>query len=225
MLPRVVLHNEMSVDGRIDWLTSKIGLYYELAGRWIADAMLSGSSTLLTAYPPGTAIEDDEALEPPQKHTGQDPRRQVLVIVDSRGRIRNWHQIRNEPYWRDAIALCSHATPDSYLEYLQKRHVDYIVAGAERVDLRAALEELNARYGVRLVRVDSGGILNGVLLRAGLVDEVSVLVNPSLVGGTTPRSIFVAPDLVSAEAVIKVRLMHVETVEDDVVWLRYEVVK
>jgi len=34
------------------------------------------------------------------------------------------------------------------------------------------------------------GRLNGVLFRAGLVDEVSVLVNPCLVGGTSPRSIF-----------------------------------
>jgi 2,5-diamino-6-(ribosylamino)-4(3H)-pyrimidinone 5'-phosphate reductase len=122
------------------------------------------------------------------------------------------------------LALCSQSTPDTYLDYLQERHVEYIVAGQDRVDLRAALEELNARHGVQLVRVDSGGILNGVLLRAGLVDEVSVLVNPSLVGGTTPRSIFQAPDLTSAEGVIKLRLAHVEKMEGDVVWLRYEVI-
>jgi 2,5-diamino-6-(ribosylamino)-4(3H)-pyrimidinone 5'-phosphate reductase len=87
------------------------------------------------------------------------------------------------------------------------------------------LEELNTRYGVKVVRVDSGGILNGVLLRAGLVDEVSVIVDPCLVGGTTPRSMFVAPDLTSAEGVLASRLIHVEPVRGDAVWLRYEVVK
>jgi 2,5-diamino-6-(ribosylamino)-4(3H)-pyrimidinone 5'-phosphate reductase len=51
MLPRVVLHNETSVDGRLDWLTVDMGLYYGLAERWQADAMLSGSNTLLNAYP------------------------------------------------------------------------------------------------------------------------------------------------------------------------------
>ena len=32
------------------------------------------------------------------------------------------------------------------------------------------------------MRVDSGGALNGALLRAGLVDEISLLVHPVLVG-------------------------------------------
>jgi 2,5-diamino-6-(ribosylamino)-4(3H)-pyrimidinone 5'-phosphate reductase len=224
MLPRVVLHNEMSVDGRMDWLTVNMGLYYGLAGRWKADAMLSGSNTLLNAYPPELVAEEDEtAFEPPARDPG-DPR-QLLVVVDSRGRLRNWHLLRKEPYWRDVLALCSRSTPETYLDYLQKRHVETIVAGEDRVDLRAGLEELGARYGVKLVRVDSGGILNGVLLRAGLVDEVSVLINPSLVGGVTPRSIFQAPDLASEEGVIKLRLAHVEKMEGDVVWLRYEVIR
>ena len=91
--------------------------------------------------------------------------------------------------------------------------------------LRAVLEELAARYGVEVVRVDSGGVLNGALLRAGLVDEVSVLINPCLVGGTSPRSIFVAPDLISGEGVIPLKLTHVESVADDSLWLRYELVK
>jgi 2,5-diamino-6-(ribosylamino)-4(3H)-pyrimidinone 5'-phosphate reductase len=222
MLPRVVLHNEMSVDGRIDWLAVDMGLYYELAGQWPADAMLSGSNTLIDAYPPERLlVEDETAFEPPQTDPGDS--RQLLVIVDSRGRLRNWHLLRKEPYWRDVVALCSQSTPQTYLAYLQERHVDTIITGDDHVDLRRALEELNARYGVKLVRVDSGGVLNGVLLRAGLVDEVSVLVHPSLVGGMTPRSIFQAPDLTSPEDVIPLKLTHVERVRGDVVWLRYEV--
>jgi 2,5-diamino-6-(ribosylamino)-4(3H)-pyrimidinone 5'-phosphate reductase len=224
MLPRVVLHNEMSVDGRMDWLTVDMGLYYGLAARWQADAMLSGSNTLLDAYPPEALAADDKAaFEPPERDP--DDARQLLVIVDSRGRLRNWHLLRQEPYWRDVLALCSRSTPAAFLDYLRQRHVEYIVAGEDRVDLRAALEELNARHGIQLVRVDSGGILNGVLLRAGLVDEVSVLVNPSLVGGTTPRSIFQAPDLTSTQGVINLELTHVEKMEGDVVWLRYNVIQ
>jgi 2,5-diamino-6-(ribosylamino)-4(3H)-pyrimidinone 5'-phosphate reductase len=224
MLPRVILHNGVSLDGRMDWGMGDIGLYYELAARWEADAMLSGSNTMLAAYHEEEVPEEDgEAYEPPER-AADDPR-PLLVVVDSRGRFLYWQQIRREPYWRDAVALCSHSTPQTYLDYLQKSHIEYILAGDDRVDLRGALEELSARYQVQIVRVDSGGILNGVLLRAGLVDEVSVLVDPCLVGGTTPRSIFVAPDLTSAEGVIPLRLIHVENVKGDTVWLRYEVLK
>lgn len=224
MLPKVILFNGVSVDGRMDWFAGDVGLYYELAGRWGADAMLSGSETMLAAYAAVDVPEEDEsAFEPPEMDPN-DPR-QRLVVVDSRGRIRNWHQIRDEPYWRDPVVLCSDATPQEYIDYLEKRHVDTIVVGDDRVDLRAALEALSARYGVKTIRVDSGGVLNGALLRAGLVTEVSVLITPHLVGGTSPRSLFTAPDLTSPDGVIPLRLTQVEEVRDGVVWLRYEVAR
>ncbi len=224
MMPRVILHNGVTVDGRMDGFAGEgdMGLYYELAARWNADAMLSGSHTMLAAYSQDAPEEEEGDLETKELHPLHVP---LLVIVDSRGLVRNWRQIQREPYWRKAISLCSHSTPPSHLAYLQKWRVEYVVAGDDRVDFRAALEELNLRYGVRVVRVDSGGALNGALLRAGLVDEVSVLVTPCLTGGTTPRSIFVAPDLTSSEGVIPLRLIHLEQLRGDVVWLRYEVVR
>jgi 2,5-diamino-6-(ribosylamino)-4(3H)-pyrimidinone 5'-phosphate reductase len=93
------------------------------------------------------------------------------------------------------------------------------------VDLKTALEELNSRYEVKTIRVDSGGTLNNVLLRKGLVDEVSVLVHPNLVGGTSSGSIFRATDLTSKEEIINLKLIHLEKMENDLIWLRYEVVK
>jgi 2,5-diamino-6-(ribosylamino)-4(3H)-pyrimidinone 5'-phosphate reductase len=224
MLPRVVVFNEMSVDGRITGFDSDMGRYYGLAARWEADAMLSGSNTLLDAYGPEESLEEDgSAFEPPRRDP--DDRRLLLVVVDSRGRLRSWSRLRKEPYWRDVIALCSRATAQSHLDYLRARHVETIVTGAEQVDLRAALEELNARHGVEVVRVDSGGTLNGALLRAGLVNEVSVLINPCLVGGATPLTIFQAPGPPRPEDVIPLKLIHFEQVADGALWLRYEVAR
>ncbi|MCL7413543.1 MAG: RibD family protein [ANME-2 cluster archaeon] len=222
MLPRIILHNEISVDGRIDWITPDIGLFYELASRWKEDATLAGSNTILKQEEE-MPEEDEEAFEPPVKNSGDS--RPLLVVPDSKGRVRKWHALRKIGYWRDVVVLCSHSTPGTYLDYLKKRHIDYIVAGDNYVDLKAALEELNARYGIRLVRVDSGGTLNGVLLRAGMVDEISVLINPSLVGGTSPRSFFRAPDLNLPEGIIKLKFIHFEIIKDDIIWLRYKVVQ
>ncbi len=222
MLPRVIIFNGISLDGRMDFGSGEVdmGLYYGLAARWNAGAMLSGSQTMLTGLP-AESMPEVETFEPPAEyHPLASP---YLVVVDSRGQIRNWNVIRSQPFWREVVALCSQSTPRNYLAYLDKRGITYILAGNERVDLRRALEELNTRFGITRVRVDSGGILNGVLLRAGLVDEVSVLIDPCLVGGTSPRSLFVAPDLTSEEAVTRLRLVHMEQVKENVVWLRYEV--
>ena len=128
-----------------------------------------------------------------------------------------------EPWWREIVVLCSRSTPASYLKYLDKRHVGWFIAGEDRVDLRAALEELNARFGVRSVRTDCGGSLNGALLRAGLVDEVSVLIQPCLAGGRTSPTLMDGPDVASADDLVKLRLDHVETLEDGLLWLRYGV--
>jgi 2,5-diamino-6-(ribosylamino)-4(3H)-pyrimidinone 5'-phosphate reductase len=226
MLPRVLVHVAASVDGRIDWIDVDLGLHYGLAARWRPDCMLTGADTILAdpdyapdadgdvCRPAGQAAADDEA----------DDARPRLVVVDSRGRVRNWGALHGVPYWREPTALCSRSTPADYLEYLERRGVATVVAGDDRVELRVALEQLAERFGVRRVQVDSGGTLHGALLRAGLVHEVSVLVHPALVGGSSPRWWYPAPDLSGPDGIVPLRLTDVEKVGDGVVWLRYDVV-
>lgn len=236
MLPRVTIYNEISVDGRMHWLPAPPGApfqYYELSVRWPVDAILMGSAT---AFAPDAQETEDAAVEEPMpSRQGPPPGwtiplsepRPLLVVPDSRGRVHNWRQLQAQPWWRDHIALCSRATPPSYLDYLRKRHVTAIIAGNDHVDYREAFKQVHERYGVRTLRTDCGGTLNGVLLRAGLVDELSVLVNPSLVGGRMGASLpFVdAPDPTSPDDVMRLRLLDVERVKGDVLWLRYRVIR
>jgi 2,5-diamino-6-(ribosylamino)-4(3H)-pyrimidinone 5'-phosphate reductase len=217
MLPRVVVHTAVSLDGKIAGFEVDLGLYYGLAGRWQADAILCGSGTIL-AGDPGAPEDADDSTAPPASSDSEGP---LLAVVDSGGRVRIWDYLRRQPYWRDAIALCSRATPPEHAERLRRRGVETVVTGEQKVDLRAALEELAARHGVRLVRVDSGGTLNGALLRAGLVSEVSVMVCPVVVGGAGSGSIF-RLDAV-ADAPISLRLTRVEQLDGGAVWLLYEV--
>ncbi|MBN2387979.1 MAG: RibD family protein [Anaerolineales bacterium] len=219
--PKVVLFNGLSLDGRMDGggeSQAEMGLYYELASRWKADAMLSGSQTILSAF--SGQEEVPPAAGPKELHPLAVP---LLVVVDSRARIRCWNLIKGQVFWQDVVVLVSEATPRAYLDELETKGVRTIIAGGERVDLAVALEQLATGLAVRCVRVDSGGVLNGVLLRAGLVDEVSVLISPALVGGTSPRTFFVAPDVRGPEQVIPLRLFHHEEVKEGLLWLRYEV--
>ena len=223
MLPRVILFNGVSLDARMDFGSGKMdmGLYYQTAASWNADAMLSGSNTIMAPLPPEMAETADSFTPPAEYHPLAVP---LMVVVDSRGRIRNWNFLRSQPFWHKIVALCSHATPPAHLRLLEECQVEYIVTGEDHVDYRTALETLNDRYGVRSIRLDSGGTLNGVLLRAGLVQEVSLLIDPCLVGGTSPRSFFISPDLASGDGVIPLRLISLERLPNDVLWLRYEVV-
>jgi 2,5-diamino-6-(ribosylamino)-4(3H)-pyrimidinone 5'-phosphate reductase len=225
MLPYVILHNAVSVDGRVDWFNADVPKFYELASAWKEDSTLAGSDTLLKAYPEQQPdLGDDEAFE--HKKDNAHDTRPLLVVPDSRGRLRHMlHLLWHEPYWRDILVLCSAKTPKSYLDYLHKRQVSHIITGEDYVNYATALEELNAHYGVKVMRVDSGGTLNGILLRAGLVHEISVVIHPYMVGGISPRFIYRAPDLIASSGVLNLKLMHMEKADGDLVWLRYEVAR
>jgi 2,5-diamino-6-(ribosylamino)-4(3H)-pyrimidinone 5'-phosphate reductase len=224
MLPHVVVHNEISLDARMDGLDVDMGRFYKLAGTWHEDCTLVGSETLLAGMPGLAYAEQAVALDsgdtPGQRGASADA--PLLAAVDSRGRLPGLGQLREQPYWRDVIALCSEATPAAHLRLLQATGVESIVAGGARVDLRSALEKLADRHAVGVVRVDAGGSLVGALLRDGLVHEVSVVVEPRLVGGESHRWLVRAPDAVAGQAV-PLKLRAVERYDDDVLWLRYDV--
>jgi len=224
MLPRVILHTATSLDGRITNFPADLGLYYGLAAQWNPDAILFGSETVLAAARANPSLEvpqeHEEMFTPPKD--AEDPR-PLLVIADSRGRVRCWDQIRTWPYMRDVLALCSTATPGEYLGYLKERKIGTIIAGDDRIDMRAALIALNRQYGVKVLRVDSGGTLNSVLLHAGLVSEVSVLIHPFIAGGKADPTMSDPLKAGIAELQVPLRLQSAEVVGDGVVWARYRV--
>ena len=217
MRPHVVVHNEVSVDGRMDVYAGDMGLYYETAAKLGADASLVGSQTIISGM---EQFGDDLETEHSSNPDGP-----LLAVVDSRGRIDQWTVLKHQPYWGRIVVLCSEATPVGYTDTLASLEIEHMVHGAKQVDLAASLEELGARFDVRVLRVDSGGTLTGVLLRAGLVDEVSILVDPCVIGGESHASMFRAADVAGEEGVTRLALRHLEKLSGDVVWLRYDVAR
>ena len=137
MRPRVIVHNEISVDGRMDFYAGDMGLYYEIAGRLGADASLAGSETIIK----GMAQFGDDISEEPEQASPPAADRPLFAVVDSRGRIDQWPLIQKQPYWGRIVVLCSEATPRAYLDGLRGLGIDYIVHGPDRVDLAPSLEE------------------------------------------------------------------------------------
>jgi 2,5-diamino-6-(ribosylamino)-4(3H)-pyrimidinone 5'-phosphate reductase len=226
MIPKVILHTAASLDGRITGFPADLELYYALAARWNPDAILFGSETVLAAARENPALEvppeHDERFRPPD---GSPDPRPLLVIADSRGRVRCWDAIRKWPYMRGVLVLCSTSTPQQYRDYLRERSINTIVAGDNHIDMHLALETLNQDYGVNTVRVDSGGTLNSVLLKAGVVNEVSVLVHPYLTGGMPDPTMFDPHKAGFSDLQVPLAHFHTEVMGNGIVWLRYSVEK
>jgi 2,5-diamino-6-(ribosylamino)-4(3H)-pyrimidinone 5'-phosphate reductase len=223
MIPRVIVYDAVSLDGRTIGLDVDKELYNEIASKWDLDAVLMGSNTVLAELNAKPGEVRGEGKKP---QIDPDDERPLLVVPDSRGQIRVWDEVREMPYFRDILVLCSRSTPQEYLDFLEERYVKHMVIGYQEVDLGAALNELNVQFGVKSLRVDSGGVLNGVLFREGLVDEVNVLIHPELVGGKSSSSIFPASELnPSGGSTVQLVLVHVENLKANFVWLQYRVFK
>jgi 2,5-diamino-6-(ribosylamino)-4(3H)-pyrimidinone 5'-phosphate reductase len=249
-MPRVILHNAVSLDGRITGFEPDIGLFYRLAGTWAEDATLAGSETVALGAAREGIPDDDPSLgalpapgessradapaatdDPPSADesaaTAGPEQAPLLVIPDSRGRVRCWSWLLDQPYWSRGVALCSRITPEEHRRYLERVGVEMIIVGEDRVDLRAALERLREDFGVRRIRVDGGGRLNGALLSAGLVDEISLLVHPVLAGDATSTALYHPPEPESGESPLPLPLQPLDPApqEGGLIWLRYRVLR
>jgi len=181
MRPKVIIHSMIGIDGRLTGFEVDMDLYYGTASELGYDAALVGSNTVLAAIPEVPPEEENDRV----KKTGHDSS-PYLVLVDSKGAVRSQHVFRRLPYIREIIVLVSRSTPGEYLDWLRERQYDIIISGDDRVDLEEALSVLGERYGIGKVRTDSGDILNSRLVEMGLVDEISLLIAPYIVGGDGP---------------------------------------
>jgi 2,5-diamino-6-(ribosylamino)-4(3H)-pyrimidinone 5'-phosphate reductase len=225
------LDGRIVVDGWPDAAAAAVRKHYEqIHASYEADGWICGRITM-EPFAGGLRPDSDVARE----HTGA--AREDFVApgahdsfafaIDPSGRLA-WQS--NDIDGDHVVAVCSERVSDEYLAFLRERGVSYLLAGAREpsarsgpgVDLALALEKIGARFGARTLMLEGGGKINGAFLRAGLIDEVSLLVAPVVDGRVgTPTAFDVLGDEV---ALRRVALEEVERRADDVLWLRYRVV-
>lgn len=225
--PRVICHMMASIDGRIvteGWPQTAEGRkQYEIVhATYEPDGWLCGRVTMELHFASGVRPDADVVREyhgepradfiAPGKHDS------FAFAVDSRGRLQ-WRS--GEIDGDHVVAILTTRVSDEYLATLRERGVSYLLAGAPDVDLPLALDKIGERFGVRTLMLEGGGGINGSMLRAGLVDEVSVLVAPVVDGRAGTATLFDVEG--SGVAPRRLALQGVEKRADDVLWLRYRV--
>jgi 2,5-diamino-6-(ribosylamino)-4(3H)-pyrimidinone 5'-phosphate reductase len=216
MLPKVIIHNSISLDGSLTGFTPDMALHYQIARSYKPAVHLIGSSTIKVGVELFGNVTPEEAtdFEKPKK----DKNLPYWVITDTKGILKGLlHTCRRFEFCRDVVVLISEATPNEYIEYLEERKYDYHVVGKERVDLRQALEFLDVEFKAKKVLTDTGRILGNLLLEQDLVDEVSLVVHPFIVGEKS-YNIF---GNIRKNPTLKLR-KH-EKLEKGCVWLVYKV--
>ena len=226
--PHIICHMVQSIDGRVtgDFLYGEIGIrasevYYEINRRLKGDAFACGRVTMESSFTGGfkpdltpfancnIPYEDYIA----QKHD------YYAVSFDTVGKV-GWTDSRihdEDPGYDDChiIEVLTGKTPAQMLGYYRSIGVSYIFAGKEEIDIDTALKKLCNLFGIKKMLLEGGSIINGAFLRAGVVDELSLVVAP-IVADKDDKPLFMNGNI------SKFRLISSEVMDNDTLWLRYE---
>ena len=113
-------------------------------------------------------------------------RKSYAVAIDPSGKI-NWGS--NHIDSDHIIAVLTERVSSGYLAFLQSKEVSYLFGGKAGIDLGKVLEKLAKDFKIKKLLLEGGGKINGAMLRAGLIDELSLLVAPVADGSIgAPRS-------------------------------------
>lgn len=123
------------------------------------------------------------------------------------------------------VVILTEQVSDAHLAGLRADGVGYVFAGTDALDLHAAMAVLRRELGVERLMLEGGGTTNGAFLRAGLIDEISLLLVPAIDGADgSPATFDGARDAPRVPPpVAGLSLKSHEVMRDGILWLRYAV--
>lgn len=227
--PYVLCHMTISVDGRIKvrrWTTIDADSHYEdVHERLKGDAWMCGRITMQgyadSAKPLASAPPEEPVSR--EDHVARTDAPGFAVALDARGAL-DWGA-RNEIEGDHVIVLTTGQVSDDRLRRLKAGGQSYILAGEREVDFAQALAKLKRLFGIERLLVEGGGRINGSMLKAGLVDELSLLLAPAVDGVIGTPALFDIEGGEEESMGSRRRLTRTacEPFDDGTVWLHYRI--
>lgn len=191
--PFVTLKTALSLDGRIAtrtghsrWITGPESREIVHTLRHRHNAIMVGAATVLADDPELTTRLNVPGLQP------------TRIIVDSKLRVPLTARVLNEE--APTIILTTEQADESKVKNLHELGIEVLPCGTgSRVDLVKAMKLLGER-GINSILLEGGGVLNGAMIEAGLVDKLMLFYAPIIVGGNGSPSAFAftGPDEMSS---------------------------
>jgi len=142
------------------------------------------------------------------------------VVLDAHGKV----AFGRSDIGGDAIlAVLTKSVSDAHLAGLRSEGISYIFAGDTELDLALTLDILNREVGIKRLIVEGGGTTNGGFLRAGLIDEIHLVLCPTVDGSKGSPSAFDGPEGAERMPLASMTLESTKPLDAGALWLRYRV--
>lgn len=222
MRPYVILNAAMTLDGKIATQTGSSNIsgkkdlerVHEL--RKECDAIMVGI---------GTVLADDPRLTVHKIDANPDDN-PIRIVVDSKCRTPMDARITNSD--AKTIIACANEYKDEFkqsekYETFKERGVKFFFSGDERVDLVSLMSYLHEE-GIDKLMLEGGSTLNFSMIKAGLIDRISICVAPMIVGGANAKTFFDGEGFDMMDDAVKLELIDSYTLDKDLI-LTYDVLK
>ena len=204
--PYIICHMVTSIDGKVtgDFLSSPAceaatEVYYEINRAYKAQGacgFICGRITMEQSFTGGW-YPDLSKYRPAKKEPYLPDALQMTgfyaVAFDPKGKL-GWRSafIEDSDPGYDKVQIIEVLTEQAderYLAYLQELGIPYLFAGKTEINVKDALERLYQHFGIHLLLLEGGSVINGHFLRADCVDELS-LVQAPLVADASDKPLF-----------------------------------
>ncbi|MDI6895854.1 2,5-diamino-6-(ribosylamino)-4(3H)-pyrimidinone 5'-phosphate reductase [Methanocella conradii] len=216
--PYTFINSAMSADGKI---STKKRKQVKISGRMdfervdelraTSDAVMVGIGTVLADDPSLTVKSEERRKRRVAQGKDENP---VRIVVDSKARIPLNADIFNKGVGK-RIVVVSKAAPEDKVKALMEK-AEVLVAGDGEVDLAEMCRELKRR-GIERLMVEGGATLNWAMVRAGLVDEISVFIGNLIIGGKEAPTFMDGEGISDRDEAIKLELMKFERMDEGIV--------
>ena len=222
-----------SVDGKVlveRWsqpfdgtpMMSLMKIYSEIGISLNTDAWTFGKNTICEIFPDKFQATAECSVQlSPSVFRGKVTSAHMFIAIDPEADIRyTANNLRGD----DILVVIGMNASTEYLAFLRSQDISYIVV-EDVHSLADILEAINREFGIASITLRGGGILNGGMLRQGMIDELSYVVYPGIDGTADSVSIFhyMGDAGESPMANRSLELLSAEKRAYGVMWLRYKV--
>lgn len=197
--PYIICHMVTSIDSKVtgDFLfrpecMNATEIYYEINRNLKSNGFICGRVTMEGSFTGGW-YPDLSEYKP--MHRGPDFKTDFVidnlsgfyaVAFDPKGKL-GWKANKiidpdGDPGYNGAqiIEVLTEQADARYLGYLKEMEIPYIFAGETEIDIELALFKLKNIIGCETLLLEGGGIINGAFQRADTIDELSLVMTPTV---------------------------------------------
>ena len=229
--PYIICHMVTSIDGKVtgEFLSraeceAATDVYYELNREYNrngANGFICGRVTMESSFTGGwyPDLTEYPLIESKDDFIPDNLSGFYAVSFDPKGKL-GWKSnkiIDEDPGYNDAqiIEVLTEQADGRYLGYLQAMEIPYIFAGETEIDVHIATAKLYSLTGISSLLLEGGSIVNGYFERAGVIDELSLVVAP-MIADAEDKPLFMSSTVSDFE------LKEIKKYDGSVIWLNYK---